>query len=151
MDHFYECMIQPLSILYREALNMAQTITAIHTDAAPKAIGPYSQAVLAGGFVFVSGQIALNPSTGSIIEGGIRDQTLQVLKNIQAILKEAALSLNRVVKTEVFLKDFNDFAAMNEVYATFFPGEIKPARVTVEVSRLPRDVLIEIGCVACSE
>jgi 2-iminobutanoate/2-iminopropanoate deaminase len=128
---------------------MAQSITAIHTSRAPKAIGPYSQAIIAGGFVFVSGQIALNPSTGSIIEGGIKDQTLQVLKNIEAILKGAGLSLNRVVKTEVFLKDFNEFTAMNEVYAAFFPGDIKPARVTVEVSRLPRDVLIEIGCVAC--
>jgi 2-iminobutanoate/2-iminopropanoate deaminase len=131
---------------------MAQNIiTAINTQAAPKAIGPYSQAVVAGGFVFVSGQIALDPSTGSIIEGGIKDQTLQVLKNIEAILKEAGLSLSRIVKTEVFLKDFNEFTAMNEVYATFFPGDIKPARVTVEVSRLPRDVLIEIGCVACIE
>jgi 2-iminobutanoate/2-iminopropanoate deaminase len=130
---------------------MAQSITAINTQAAPKAIGPYSQAVVAGGFVFVSGQIALNPSTGSILEGGIMDQTIQVLKNIEAILKEAGLSLTRVVKTEVFLKDFNDFSAMNDVYATFFPGEIKPARVTVEVSRLPRDVFIEIGCVAYKE
>jgi 2-iminobutanoate/2-iminopropanoate deaminase len=135
----------------RRALKMAQSITAINTQAAPKAIGPYSQAVVAGGFVFVSGQIALNPSTASIIEGGIMDQTLQVLKNIEAILKEAGLSLNRVVKTEVFLKDFNDFAAMNEVYATFFPGDIKPARVTVEVSRLPKDALVEIGCVALIE
>ena len=130
---------------------MAQSITAINTQAAPKAIGPYSQAVVAGGFVFVSGQIALNPSTASIIEGGIMDQTLQVLKNIEAILKEAGLSLNRVVKTEVFLKDFDDFAAMNDVYATFFPGDIKPARVTVEVSRLPKDALVEIGCVALIE
>jgi 2-iminobutanoate/2-iminopropanoate deaminase len=130
---------------------MAQSITAINTQAAPKAIGPYSQAVVAGGFVFVSGQIALNPSTGSILEGGIMDQTIQVLKNIEAILKEAGLSLTRVVKTEVFLKDFNDFSAMNDVYATFFPGDIKPARVTVEVSRLPRDVLVEIGCVAYIE
>ena len=130
---------------------MNQSITAIHTEAAPKAIGPYSQAVMAGGFVFVSGQIALNPSTGSIIEGGIRDQTLQVLKNITAILKETGLSLDRVVKSEVYLKDFNEFAAMNEVYATFFPGDIKPARVTVEVSRLPKDALVEIGCIACKE
>lgn len=131
---------------------MAQSIiTVINTQTAPKAIGPYSQAVVAGGFVFVSGQIALNPSTGSIIEGGIKDQTLQVLNNIEAILKEAGLSLNRLVKTEVYLKDFNDFPAMNEVYASFFPSEIKPARVTVEVSRLPRDVLVEIGCIACIE
>jgi 2-iminobutanoate/2-iminopropanoate deaminase len=130
---------------------MTQSITAINTQAAPKAIGPYSQAVVAGGFVFVSGQIALNLSTGSIIEGGIKDQTLQVFKHIEAILKEAGLSLNRVVKSEVYLKDFNEFAAMNEVYATFFPGEIKPARVTVEVSRLPKDALVEIGCIAYNE
>jgi 2-iminobutanoate/2-iminopropanoate deaminase len=128
---------------------MTQSITAIHTEAAPKAIGPYSQAVMAGGFVFVSGQIALNPSTGSIIEGGIKDQTLQVIKNIEAILKDAGLSLDLVVKSEVYLKDFNEFTAMNEVYATFFPGDIKPARVTVEVSRLPKDALVEIGCIAC--
>ncbi len=130
---------------------MPQSITAIQTEGAPKAIGPYCQAVVAGGFVFVSGQIALNPSTGSIIDGGIKDQTLQVLKNIEAILKEAGLSLNRVVKSEVYLKDFNEFASMNEVYATFFPGDIKPARVTVEVSRLPKDALVEIGCIACKE
>jgi 2-iminobutanoate/2-iminopropanoate deaminase len=87
--------------------------------------------------------------SGAIVPGGIKEQTTQVLKNIEAILKEAGLTLHRVVKAEVFLKDFNDFAAMNEVYADFFTGEIKPARVTVEASRLPRDVLIEIGCVAC--
>jgi 2-iminobutanoate/2-iminopropanoate deaminase len=130
---------------------MTQSITAINTQAAPKAVGPYSQAVVAGSFVFISGQIALNLSTGSIIEGGIKDQTLQVFKHIEAILKEAGLSLNRVVKSEVYLKDFNEFAAMNEVYATFFPGDIKPARVTVEVSRLPKDALVEIGCIAYNE
>ncbi|MGD0210735.1 MAG: RidA family protein [Desulfomonilia bacterium] len=123
-------------------------ITAIATRAAPMAIGPYSQAVVAGSFVFVSGQIPLNPSSGSIVPGGIREQTTQALKNIEAILNEAGLSLNSVVKTEVFVKDLNDFAAMNEVYAVFFPNEIKPARVTVEASRLPRDVLVEIGCIA---
>ena len=123
-------------------------ITAIATRAAPMAIGPYSQAVVAGGFVFVSGQIPLNPSSGLIVPGGIREQTTQTLKNIEAILNEAGLSLNSIVKTEVFVKDLNDFAAMNEVYAAFFPGEINPARVTVEASRLPRDVLVEIGCIA---
>ncbi|HVN72832.1 MAG TPA: RidA family protein [Desulfomonilia bacterium] len=123
-------------------------ITTIHTDAAPKAIGPYSQAVAAGGFVFVSGQIALNPSTGSVVPGDIREQTAQALKNIDAILTKAGLSMNKIVKAEVFLRDFNDFSAMNEVYATFFAGDTKPARFTVEVSRLPRDVLIEIACVA---
>jgi 2-iminobutanoate/2-iminopropanoate deaminase len=141
-----------LNILFKGGQKkMAQSITAIDTSRAPKAIGPYSQAVVAGAFVFVSGQIALNPSTGSIVEGGIKDQTHQVLKNIEVILKEAGLSLNRIVKTEVFLKDFNDFAAMNEVYASYFSTGVKPARVTVEVSRLPRDVLIEIGCVACNQ
>jgi len=123
-------------------------ITPIVAEAAPKAIGPYSQAVMAGNFVFVSGQIPLSPSTAIIVQDGIREQTRQVIKNIEAILIEAGLSLMSVVKTEVFLKDMNDFAAMNEVYATFFTGETKPARQTVQVSRLPRDVLIEISCIA---
>ena len=123
-------------------------ITPIVAEAAPKAIGPYSQAVMAGNFVFVSGQIPLSPSTAIIVQDGIREQTRQVIKNIEAVLIEAGLSLMSVVKTEVFLKDMNDFTAMNEVYATFFTGETKPARQTVQVSRLPRDVLIEISCIA---
>jgi 2-iminobutanoate/2-iminopropanoate deaminase len=123
-------------------------IRAVHTEEAPKAIGPYSQAVSAGGFFFVSGQIALSPSTGTVAEGGIREQATRVLKNISAILAAAGLTMDHVVRTEVFLKDLNDFAVMNEVYAAFFPGETKPARVTVQVSRLPRDVLMEISCVA---
>lgn len=128
---------------------MAQAkISALSTQEAPKAIGPYSQATLAGSFIFVSGQIALDPSTGSITEGGIAEQSTRALKNIAAILNEAGLTMDSVVKTEVFLKDFNDFAAMNEVYAIFFSSEIKPARVTVEVSRLPKDALVEISCIA---
>lgn len=128
---------------------MAQAkISAISTQEAPKAIGPYSQATLAGGFIFVSGQIALDPSTGSITEGGIAEQSTRALKNIEVILHEAGLTMHSVVKTEVFLKDFNDFAVMNDVYATFFSSDIKPARVTVEVSRLPKDALVEIGCIA---
>jgi 2-iminobutanoate/2-iminopropanoate deaminase len=123
-------------------------ITAIEAETAPKAIGPYSQAVVAGDFLFVSGQIPLSPSAAIIVQGGIREQTMQVLKNIEAIITEAGLSLHRVVKTEVFLKDMNDFTAMNEVYATFFTGDIKPARQTIQVSRLPRDVLVEISCIA---
>lgn len=128
---------------------MAQAkISALSTQEAPKAIGPYSQATLAGSFIFVSGQIALDPSTGSITEGGIAEQSTRVLKNIAAILNEAGLTMDSVVKTEVFLKDFNDFAAMNEVYSIFFSSETKPARVAVEVSRLPKDALVEISCIA---
>ncbi|HPI92931.1 MAG TPA: RidA family protein [Deltaproteobacteria bacterium] len=121
---------------------------AIHSDDAPKAIGPYSQAVSAGGFVFVSGQIGMDPTSGNIVEGGIREQSARVLRNISAIVGAAGLSMKDIVKTEVFLKDMNDFTAMNEVYATFFPGDAKPARAAVQVARLPRDVLIEISCIA---
>ena len=123
-------------------------IKAVHSEDAPRAIGPYSQAVSAGDFVFVSGQIGMDPSSGGIVEGDIRNQTAQVLNNIRAILVSAGLSMENVVKAEVFLKDMNDFTAMNEVYASYFSGGIKPARAAVQVARLPRDVLIEISCVA---
>jgi 2-iminobutanoate/2-iminopropanoate deaminase len=104
--------------------------------------------VAAGDFVFVSGQIPLDPETMLVIEGGIQEQTTQVLKNIQAILKRTGLGLENVVKTEIYLDDMALFGPMNEVYASFFPGSPKPARVTVEVSRLPRDAMVEISCVA---
>ncbi|MDT8272318.1 MAG: RidA family protein [Desulfomonilia bacterium] len=120
--------------------------TEVCTHNAPKAIGPYSQAISAGGFVFISGQIPLDPATATIVPGAIREQTRQVLKNLEAILLEAGLTFEHVVKTEVFLKDMNDFNAMNEVYGSFFGSETKPARYAVQVSRLPRDVLIEIAC-----
>lgn len=119
----------------------------ISTSNAPEAIGPYSQAVVAGDLVFCSGQIPLDPSTMAIIEGGVADQTTQVLKNLSEVLKAAGSGLEKVVKTTVFLKDMNDFVAMNEVYADRF-GDHKPARATVEVARLPKDVLVEIECVA---
>jgi len=119
----------------------------IHTDKAPKAIGPYSQAVKAGGFVFVSGQIPLDPETGQLIDGDIVAQTERVLKNVQAVLEAAGASMTDVVRATIYLKDLNDFAAVNEVYARFFPSA-PPARVTVEVSRLPRDVRIEIDAIA---
>ncbi|HOO45438.1 MAG TPA: RidA family protein [Deltaproteobacteria bacterium] len=123
-------------------------ISVIQSQKAPAAIGPYSQAVTAGDFLFVSGQIPLNPASATIISGGIREQTSQALKNMQAILEEAGAGLDSVVKVEVFLKNMNDFPAMNEVYASFFSPDAAPARVAVEVSRLPRDVLIEISCIA---
>jgi len=122
---------------------------AIKTDAAPGALGPYSQAIVAGGMVYCAGQIPLDPATGNIVSGGIAQQTEQVLKNLRAVLKAAGSDLDRAVKTTVFLKSMNDFAAMNEVYgrADHF-GAMPPARSTVEVARLPRDVLVEIEVVA---
>lgn len=121
----------------------------VQTDRAPKAVGPYSQAIRAGSLVFVSGQIPLDPASGMVIEGGIREQTERVLKNMEAILEACGMSRANVVRTDVFLRDMNDFPAMNEVYGSFFRHEPRPARQTVEVSRLPRDVLVEISCIAC--
>ncbi|PDO11096.1 MAG: deaminase [Candidatus Reconcilbacillus cellulovorans] len=121
-------------------------IETVSTDKAPAAVGPYSQAVRAGPFVFASGQIPLTPD-GRLVEGGIEEQTRQVMENLSAVLKAAGTSLDRVVKTTVFLKDLSLFAAFNEVYASYFPDR-KPARSTVEVARLPRDVLVEIEAVA---
>jgi 2-iminobutanoate/2-iminopropanoate deaminase len=119
----------------------------ITTKDAPHAIGPYSQAVVANGFVFTSGQIPTDPSTDQFAEGGIREQTEQVLRNLSKVLEAAGTSLGRVVKTTVFLADMNDFAAMNEVYGRFFT-ENPPARSTVEAARLPRDARVEIDVVA---
>ena len=129
-------------------------MTHVSTDAAPAAIGPYSQAVStaggpgpAGPLLFTSGQLPIDPQTGAFVPGGIAEQTAQVLKNLQAVLEAGGSSLGRVVKTTVFLKDMNDFAAMNAVYASFFASR-PPARSTVEVARLPKDSLVEIEAVA---
>ncbi len=119
----------------------------ISTEKAPSAIGPYSQAIRIGNIVFCSGQIPIDPSTGEFVQGGIKEQTEQVLKNLTAVLEAAGTSLKNVVKTTVFLADMNDFAAMNEVYAKFF-GDNKPARSTVQAARLPRDAKVEIECIA---
>ena len=119
----------------------------IHTDNAPKAIGPYSQAVKAGNMLFVSGQVPFVPETMEIVEGDVKAQTAQSLKNVQAILAEAGLDFTHVVKSTVFIKDMNEFAQINEVYAEFF-GENKPARACVEVARLPKDVKVEIEVIA---
>jgi 2-iminobutanoate/2-iminopropanoate deaminase len=119
----------------------------VSTHNAPVAIGPYSQAVVAGGFVFCSGQIASHPGSGGLTPGGIDRQTKQVLDNLKAVLKAAGSSLDRVVKTTVYLKNMDDFAAMNEVYGQYFPAD-PPARAAFEVVRLPMDVLVEIECVA---
>lgn len=119
----------------------------ISTDNAPGAIGPYSQAVKTGGFVFCSGQIPIDPATGEFVSSEVAEQTRQVLKNLSAVLEAAGSGLGKVVKTTVFLADMGDFAAMNEVYGTFFV-ENEPARATVQAARLPRDARVEIDCIA---
>jgi len=119
----------------------------IATDDGPKAIGPYSQAIKANGFVFVSGQVALDPATQQVVPGDVAAQTERALQNLAGILKAAGTSLDRAVKTTVFLKNMSDFAAMNEVYGRYFT-QAPPARSTVEVARLPKDVLVEIDVIA---
>lgn len=119
----------------------------LHTDKAPAAIGPYSQAIEVNGFVFASGQIPINPTTGEVVEGGIQEQTRQALTNASEVMKAAGLDLSHVVKTTVFMADMNDFAAMNEVYATFFSAPF-PARSAVAVKTLPKGVLVEVECIA---
>jgi 2-iminobutanoate/2-iminopropanoate deaminase len=119
----------------------------ISTDRAPKAIGPYSQAVVANGFAFLSGQIPIDPETNQLIEGDVVAQTVRVLENLKIVLEACGSSLSQVVKTTVFVKDLGEFATINETYARYFP-ENPPARATVEAARLPRDVRVEIECVA---
>jgi len=119
----------------------------VATEAAPKAVGPYSQAVWAGDFLFCAGQIPLEPATGNIVAGGITEQASRVLENIRGLLQSQNLDFGNVVKSTVFLSDMNNFAAMNEVYARFFTKE-PPARSTVQVARLPKDALVEIEVVA---
>jgi len=119
----------------------------VETANAPAAIGPYSQAIIANGFVYTAGQIPLDPASGQLVEGDIAEQTRRVMQSLQAILEAAGASLQTVVKTTVFLQDMNDFAAMNGVYAEYF-GDHKPARSTVQAARLPRDVKVEIEAIA---
>ena len=118
----------------------------ISTDKAPKAIGPYSQAVRAGGFLFTAGQIALDPASGQIVEGDVARQTERVMQNLKAIVEAAGASLDRAVKATVYLRDMGEFAAMNEVYGRYFAAN-PPARSTVEAARLPRDVRVEIDLI----
>lgn len=118
----------------------------IHTEQAPKAVGPYSQAIIANGFVFCAGQIGLEPQKGVLVDG-VENQTHQVIKNLQAVLEEAGSSLEHIVKTTIFIQDMNDYATINEIYGSYF-GEHKPARATVQVARLPKDALVEIEAIA---
>ena len=126
------------------------TRTTIHTNTAPQAVGPYVQGVRVGSLLFVSGQVALDPETGLLVDGGIEEQTRRVMRNLAAILEAGGSGLDRVVKATVYLTDLEMFEAMNRVYASFFPGD-KPARVTVQVSRLPRNSLVEIDAIGSVE
>lgn len=132
------------NVLTKKETNMKN---AISTEKAPAAIGPYSQAIEANGFVYASGQLPIDPATGQFPEGGIKEQTRQSILNAQAILEEAGLTLANVVKTTVFLADMNDFAAMNEVYASYFQAPF-PARSAVAVKTLPKGAMVEIECIA---
>lgn len=129
---------------------MTLPLTVVHTEAAPKAIGPYSQAIRLGQFVFTAGQIPLNPETGALVEGGIETQTRQVLNNLAHVLAAAGSSLSRVVKTTVFMQDLSEFTAMNTVYGEFFTAN-PPARSTVQVAALPRGAKVEIECIAVAD
>jgi 2-iminobutanoate/2-iminopropanoate deaminase len=123
---------------------------AVSTKNAPAAIGPYSQAVRIGDFLYTSGQVGLDPATGTLVSGGIEAQTTRVLENLKAVLDAAGIDFTHVVKTTVFLKDMGDFAAMNAIYGKYFApeGVVAPARSTVEVARLPKDALVEIEAIA---
>jgi 2-iminobutanoate/2-iminopropanoate deaminase len=123
-------------------------IVKVTTDQAPKAIGPYSQAIRAGHYLFVSGQLSIDPATGKLTGDTIEEQTQQVLNNIEAILNAQGLTFEHVVKSEVYLKDLRDFQGMNGVYATRFSHDTKPARQAMQVARLPLDALVEISCIA---
>lgn len=120
----------------------------ISTTSAPAAIGPYCQAIVAGGLVHCSGQIALDPKTGNLVAGDVTAQTERVLENLKAVLASAGSDFTRAVKCNVYLKSIGDFAAMNAVYGRYFTGDVPPARATVEVARLPKDALVEIDCMA---
>jgi 2-iminobutanoate/2-iminopropanoate deaminase len=133
-----------------QSKHMSQNKTAISTNDAPAAIGPYSQAVRVGDTIFTSGQVAIDPATGNLVAGGIAEQTTRVLENLKAVLGAAGIDPSLVIKTTVFLKDMKDFAAMNEIYARYFApeGVVAPARSTVQVAGLPKDALVEIECIA---
>ena len=120
----------------------------IETEKAPRPNGPYSQAIQAGGFLFLAGQIPINPATGKVEETTIEGQASQVFLNIQAILEASGLTFSHVVRSEIFLKDLSQFAIVNEIYGRYFTGPIQPARHTVQVAKLPLDVLIEVTCTA---
>lgn len=127
---------------------MKNTLKKIETDKAPQPVGPYSQAILAGGFLYAAGQIGLNPQTNQLVEGGIEEETKQVLENLKEVLSQTNLNLSDVVRTDIFVKDIKDFTKVNEIYTSYFTNNPQPARQTVEVSNLPKGALVEISCIA---
>jgi 2-iminobutanoate/2-iminopropanoate deaminase len=131
-------------------MRVSDSKQAVSTKDAPAAIGPYSQAIRIGNFLYTSGQVALDPASGAVVSGGVTEQTARAIENLKAVLTAAGASLAQVVKTTVFLKNIGDFAAMNEVYGRYFAadGVVPPARSTVEVARLPKDALVEIEVIA---
>ena len=138
-----------MSVLSLTSVGKDIMLKVVETDKAPKAVGPYSQAIIANNFIFVSGQIPIDPSDGQLNTGSTAEQTRQVLKNLSAVLESAGSRLTDVVKTTVYLKNMDDFQEMNSVYSEFF-SQNKPARATVEISRLPKDVSVEIEAIALS-
>jgi 2-iminobutanoate/2-iminopropanoate deaminase len=141
------CLVFLKKNIFSNKIRSEEMQQEIKTEKAPRAIGPYSQAIAANGFVFVSGQIPINPATGDLVTGTIEEQTSQVLKNLSAVLEAAGSSLEKVVKTTILLQDMNDFSKMNQVYSEFFKPPY-PARATFQVARLPKDVKIEIEAIA---
>ncbi|CAO3568118.1 hypothetical protein BGZ70_007290 [Mortierella alpina] len=140
--------INRIAAIKNQLRSMSTSVNKIvHTATAPAAIGPYSQAIVANGFVFCSGSLPVNPTNNEVVPGGVKEQAEQVLTNMGEVLKAANSSFDRIVKSTVFVKDMNDFAAVNEIYGKRF-GEKFPARSCVEVARLPKDVLVEIECIA---
>lgn len=121
----------------------------VKTNKAPNALGPYSQAIIAGDFILCSGQIGLDPTTGQLVDGGIKEQTNQVIRNLKSVLEATESGLDKVVKCEVFLHNLEDFELVNEIYSEHFSQQPYPARVCFEVAKLPKNALIEISCVAC--
>lgn len=134
-------------ILLHNILKGADEMKEVFTNKAPEAIGPYSQAIVAGGFLYASGAIGINPETGDVVDGGVEEQTKQVMSNLREVLKEAGATFSDVVKFTIYLKSMDDFARVNEIYGGYLEKPY-PARATVEVSRLPKDVLVEIDAVA---
>lgn len=136
-----------LILIAAAPLSRAQERSVVATAGAPAAIGPYSQAVVAGKLVFASGQLGIDPKTGAFVSGGVREQTARALSNLRAVLEAAGCAMKDVASCTVYLRDLDDFAAMNEIYAGFFPAD-PPSRATVQVARLPKDGLVEISCIA---
>ena len=151
LNFFYVCLAFFLiALAYNTFNNKNKTDMKriINTSNAPKPIGPYNQAVISGDLMFISGQVAFDPNTDELVLGDIQSETKQVMENLKSILEEANLSFNNVVKTTIFLSDMNDFQQVNEVYGSYFSNNQAPARETVEVSRLPKDVNVEISMIA---